>query len=96
MSKVDIDIYVSQMIRFFDSNPKDLFSLIGNLSKDIFYERIRNTASVNYDEHGDAALTQKQLIDIVVDMFNEDSKKKTSKTDEGVFVHTKFGKYCLN
>jgi hypothetical protein len=96
MSKVDIDIYVNQMIRFFDNNPKDLFTLIGNLSKDIFYERIRKTAINNYDENGDAALTQKQLIDIVVGMFNEDTKKKEPKEIEGIFVNTKFGKYCLN
>ena len=96
MSKVDIDIYVTQMVRFFDKNPKDLFSLIGNLDKYAFYERIKKTASDNYEENGDASLTQKQLIDIVVDMYNEDKRIKEDKTPQSPFVQTKFGTFCLN
>ena len=37
MKNVDIEIYVSQVITFFEKNPNDLMGLIGGLQKDEFY-----------------------------------------------------------
>ena len=37
MSNVDIEIYVSQLINFFESNPNDLIDLVGNIQKEEFY-----------------------------------------------------------
>mgnify|MGYP000073328088 CR=1 FL=1 len=96
MSKIDVEIYVSQMIRFFESNPKDLFTLIGNLNKEIFYERIKILSDKNYSDNGDAALTKKQMVDIVVDMFNEVNKPVEEKKINSIFLDTKFGQICLN
>jgi hypothetical protein len=96
MSKIDVEIYVSQMIRFFDSNPKDLFSLIGDLDKENFYGRIKKLSNENYDGHGDASLTKKQMIDIVVSMYEEKKSPIEEELVNQIFISTKFGDICLN
>lgn len=96
MSKIDIEIYVSQMIRFFDSNPKDLFTLIGDMKKEIFYERIKLQSSQNYEENGDASLTKKQMVEIVANMFNEIHRPVEEEVINKLFLTTKFGDICLN
>jgi hypothetical protein len=96
MSKIDVEIYVSQMIRFFESNPKDLFTLIGNLNKEIFYERIKLLSDKNYTDNGDAALTKTQMVEIVVDMFKEVNTPVEEEKINNIFLDTKFGQICLN
>lgn len=96
MSKIDVEIYVSQMIRFFESNPKDLFTLIGNLNKEIFYERIKILSDKNYTDNGDAALTKTQMVEIVVDMFKEVNTPVEEEKINNIFLDTKFGQICLN
>jgi len=70
--------------------------LIGNLNKEIFYERIKILSDKNYSDNGDAALTKKQMVDIVVDMFNEVNKPVEEKKINSIFLDTKFGQICLN
>ena len=96
MSKIDVEIYVSQMIRFFESNPKDLFTLIGNLNKEIFYERIKLLSDKDYTDNGDAALTKTQMVEIVVDMFKEVNTPVEEEKINNIFLDTKFGQICLN
>jgi hypothetical protein len=96
MSKIDVEIYVSQMIRFFESNPKDLFTLIGDLNKEIFYERIKLLSDKNYTDNGDASLTKKQMVEIVVDMYNESKSPVEEKEIHKIFIETDFGQICLN
>ena len=36
MKNVDIEIYLNQLINFFENNPNDLMTLIGDLQKDDF------------------------------------------------------------
>jgi Ca2+-binding EF-hand superfamily protein len=96
MSKIDVDIYVSQMIRFFDSNPKDLFTLIGDMEKEIFYERIKQQSLQNYDDNGDASLTKKQMVEIVANMYNEIHRPVEEEVISTIFLKTKFGDICLN
>lgn len=96
MSKIDVEIYVSQMIRFFESNPKDLFTLIGDLNKEIFYERIKLLSDKNYSDNGDAALTKKQMVEIVVEMYNEAKSPVKEKEIHKIFIETDFGQICLN
>lgn len=96
MSNIDVEIYVSQMIRFFESNPKDLFTLIGDLNKEIFYERIKTLSDKNYTDNGDASLTKTQMIEIVVEMYNEAKKPVEEKKIHKIFIETDFGQICLN
>ena len=36
MKNIDVEIYISQMITFFEKNPKDFIDLVGNIEKEIF------------------------------------------------------------
>lgn len=96
MSKVDAEIYIQQVIGFFEKNPNDLYSLIGDLEKKKFYQMIKDTAMKNYDDTGDASLTHSQMIDIVVDLYNEAHQKVDEVKIVGAFMEFKFGKIGLN
>ena len=96
MNNIDIDIYVGQVIKFFESHPEDLIKLIGDLDKNIFYDRIKNTSFKNFEENGDMVLSKQQMIDIVVVMFNEKKIELERLSIEKIFEDSKFGKICLN
>ena len=61
---VDIEIYVSNIIKFFRDNPKDLTNLVPKDKEEEFYKKIREVAVSNYEKEMEASLTQKQMIDI--------------------------------
>jgi hypothetical protein len=96
MSSVDIDIYVNQLITFFDKNPNDLIDLIGNLLKESFYEKVREQCVKNSEIGDEVSLTQKQIIDIVVEL----KKVKLIEYDKtklySIVQETKFGSIFLN
>lgn len=91
---VDLEIYINNIIKFFKKNPKDLLSLVPKEMEEKFYEKIRERASMNYEEGTNIVLTQKQIIEICVEL----NKKKDSETifDPRVFTKTPFGDICLN
>lgn len=93
MSNVDIDIYISQIVGFFNKNPEELKLLIGNLDKDYFFNRIKEVAQENYEKGEDVSLTRNQMIDIVVKMHKE---IKSQKVVNVAFMETPFGDICLN
>lgn len=95
MSKVDLDIYMNNFIRFFDNNPKDLKDLIGDFDKQVFYERVRIQALRNLDNGEFIELTQKQILDICVDIHKTKTKSLEIKVSE-IFIDTKYGKIFLN
>ena len=41
MKNVDIEVYISNLINFFENNPNDLLVLIGTLQKDDFYKKLK-------------------------------------------------------
>ncbi len=86
---VDIDIYMRNIIKFFKDNPNELLSLIPKNKEDIFYERIKEIATLNINNGSEVSLTKKQLLDLCVELNNN---KKTEK----IFQTTKFGDLCLN
>lgn len=94
MKNIDIDIYINQLISFFDKNPNDLIDLIGETDKESFYEKIKEQCHKNMENGDEVSLTNKQLIDIVVSL-----KKDNIISEEkimGVFQKTKFGLISLN
>ena len=93
MSRVDIDIYVSQVISFFDKNPNELHILIGDLDRDYFFNKIREIAEKNHENGEDINLTRSQMIDIVVKMHEEIKEQRVVNVP---FMETKFGDICLN
>lgn len=94
MKNVDVEIYLSHLISFFDKNPNDLTELIGDVLKETFYEKVKEQCYKNFESGNEITLTQNQLIEIVV------SLKKDMKNKEniimGVFQKTKFGLIALN
>jgi len=90
---VDVDIYMSNIIKFFKENPKDLMNLIPKHQEDSFYEKIRIVAYQNYEKGIDVNLTKKQMIDICREL--NESKNSKKETDL-MFLDTKFGRICLN
>jgi hypothetical protein len=97
MDRVDIDIYINQLVRFFESNPNDLMDLIGELDKDEFYTLLKEQATLNYDKGEDITLTQHQIIEIVVKLkkVNVETHKMVVIVDK-VFQSTSFGMIGLN
>jgi len=92
MNKVDVDIYIAQLIKFFDENPTDLNQIIGDLDSKKFYEEVRIQAEKNLDQGSDVQLTQNQILNIVVRLTKERHEKNTKKP----FFYSKFGSICLN
>ena len=61
---VDVEIYLNGVIKFFKSNPKDLFTLIPEGKELDFYDKIREVSLINLDKGDDVSLTQKQILEI--------------------------------
>lgn len=91
---VDLEIYLNNIIKFFKNNPKDLLSLVPKEMEQEFYEKIRMRASLNYDEGLNIVLTQKQILEICVELNKK--KQGDEKIDERIFKSTSFGVICLN
>ena len=94
MKNVDIEIYMNQFINFFETNPNDLFELIGDTLKDTFYDKVRLRCIKNYENGDDISLTNRQMMEIVLEIRKEETPdlKKISK----IFESTKYGTICLN
>jgi hypothetical protein len=92
---VDVEIYVNNFIKFFRDNPKDLLNLVPKDKEEDFYKKIKETAYKNYDKGEEVSLTQRQIIDVCVEL-NKPKKEKIEESVSHLFVKTKFGEICLN
>jgi len=95
MKNVDVEIYLSQLISFFDKNPNDFIDLIGSENKELFYDMVKEQCYKNVEKGEDVSLTRNQLLEIAFSIKNKD-KDQTVKIVDGVYQNTKFGKICLN
>ena len=91
---VDLEIYLNNFIKFFKKNPKDLLNLVPKEMEEKFYSKIRERASLNIEQGLNLILTQKQIIEICVEL----NKKNTEAgiLDERIFKPSSFGLICLN
>jgi hypothetical protein len=96
MKNVDVEIYVNQLITFFDKNPNDLLNLIGDSLKDRFFEKVKVQCLKNAENGEEVSLTQKQIIDIVVEMKSEEVAEGKRLIIHKVFEQNKAGIFCLN
>lgn len=69
---VDIEVYLSGMVKFFKDNPKDLLSLVPKDKENDFYSMLRKYSCDNYDKGEDYVLTRNQILEICVQL--NDSK----------------------
>jgi|694.fasta_scaffold17964_19 hypothetical protein len=93
MKNIDIEIYISNLITFFENNPNDLLTLIGDLQKDEFYKKLREQSEKNLEEGKDIVLSREQIINIVVDLKIPDMKYNNL---DKIIQKTKFGDIILN
>jgi hypothetical protein len=91
---VDVEIYMNNLVKFFNENPKDLASLIPYDKKEEFFDKVKQIVSENVNKGEDATLTRKQLIDLCVELNQQVDQFLIKK--EGPLLFTKFGLISLN
>ena len=96
MKNIEVDIYMNQFIGFFDKNPKELTDLIGNIDKNIFFQKIREQCIKNLEKDGEPSLKRDEIIQIIVHLHRNDNLNYEIGNIKEVFQKTKFGEICLN
>lgn len=91
---VDLEIYINNITKFFKKNPKELMSLVPKDKEGELISRIRDRAAQNIEEGLNVILTQKQILEICVEINK--GKPKEEFFDPKIFQNTPFGKICLN
>ena len=98
MKNIDCEIYISQVISFFENNTNDLMDLIGELQRNDFYEKLRERCEKNVDEGEDYVLTRTQMINIVLELKAPEliEPQNVESVIEGYIQKTKWGEIILN
>lgn len=98
MDRIDCEIYVKQMISFFENNPGDFMTLVGNVQKEKFYEKIREKSFQNLENGLDYVLSKQQIIDIVIELKLPELVDTLNPQEviDGYIQKTKWGKINLN
>ena len=97
MNNLDVEVYMSQFVTFFENNPNDLLDLIGDSDKDLFYDLVKEQCEKNIESGDEVSLTQHQIIEIVVKLKkgNMENHQMVVIVDK-VFQSTSFGMIGLN
>jgi hypothetical protein len=53
MKNIDIEIYISQMITFFENNPSDFMDLVGTVQKNEFFQKMKEKSLENVENGED-------------------------------------------
>lgn len=96
MKNVDIEIYISNLITFFDKNPNDLMDLIGDLQKEEFFVKLKEKCELNLKEGKDIVLTKDQIIETVLELKIPTTLEDKISKVKAVIQKTKFGDIILN
>ncbi len=98
MDRIDCEIYVKQIISFFENNSDDFMLLVGNVQKEKFYEKIRKKSFENFENGLDYVLSKQQIIDIVIELKLPELVDKLNPQEiiDGYIQKTKWGKINLN
>lgn len=91
---LEVELYMSNVIKFFNENPKDLMNFVTQDKKDEFFKKIKEKALENVEKGEEVVLTQQQFIDICVNM-NEKQVKEFQYLKK-IMVTTKYGQICWN
>lgn len=94
MKNLDVEIYMNTIVKFFNENPKDLNNFVSDEKKEIFFNKIRQVATKNSESGEEVVLTQKQFIDICLEI--NDKEHLTSRFVEKTHLKTKWGYICWN
>jgi len=92
---VDVQIYVSNFVKFFTDNPDELQKLIGVAEPQEFFDEVVKVANENFDKGEDIELTQKQMIGIILKLNHMQPEEEVATIVEPYF-ETSYGKIFLN
>ena len=95
MGDLEVDIYMSNLIHFFENNENDLITLIGQVQKQKFYDYLREVCENNIKEGKEVSLTRDQIIEVILRL--KIGKLEPSEADLSKIIQkTKFGDIILN
>lgn len=75
---VDVEVYLSGIVKFFKDNPKDLLSLVPKEKEDDFYSMIRKYSFENHERGEDFVLTRNQILEICVQLNEQNRVQEKS------------------
>ena len=81
---LDVEIYMSNVIKFFRENPNDLLNLVSKDKEEFFYIKIKEAAIKNYEKGEDVSLTQSQLLHLCSEI-NHPKETKINATQKTIF-----------
>ena len=93
---VDVEIYKTQLLEFFEKNPNDLMTLIGDLQKNEFYQKLREKCENNFKEGRDIVLSKEQIVEIVLELKFVGVESKEKRYLNNIIQKTSFGDIILN
>ena len=98
MKNIDVEVYIRQMITFFENNPGDFMDLVGTAQKDLFYQKMKERSLDNVEKGEDYILTKQQILDIVLELKAPELVEKLGSIEkiEQHIMKTKFGDIFLN
>lgn len=98
MGNVDCEVYLRQLITFFENNPNDLMELIGMVQKQEFFDKLREQCEKNSKESDDHIITRQQMVDIVIQLKMPEivSTEESIERIQGFIQKTKWGDMILN
>lgn len=79
---VDIEVYLSGIVKFFKDNPKDLLSLVPKDKEDDFYLMLRKYSCDNHEKGEDYVLTRNQILEICVQLNEKKRMEGSTKIIE--------------
>ena len=82
MKNIDVEIYISQMITFFENNPGGFMDLVGDVQKEEFYQKMKEKSLENVEKGEDFILTKQQIIDIVVELKAPELSEKLNYVEK--------------
>jgi len=86
MKNIDVEVYIRQMITFFENNPG------------VFNQKMKEKSLENVEKGEDYILTKQQILDIVLELKAPELFEKLASIEkiEQHIMKTKFGDIFLN
>lgn len=98
MKNIDCEVYISQLISFFENHPNDLMTLIGDLQKEDFYDKLKEQCYKNSEKGEDHVVTKQQIVDIIIELKvpQLSQEHNPEKIVSKIVQKTKWGEIILN
>jgi hypothetical protein len=81
---IDVEIYMTNVIKFFKENPNDLLNLVSKDKEQFFYKKVKEAATKNYEKGEDVILTHSQILDLCSEI-NQSKEKEIHGIQKTIF-----------